>query len=119
MRPAIVFTRVDGKGTEQTVTIPHRISVDSGFVARRMAEEGCGVVMVPDIFVRQRLDDGSLVEVLPDWRAPSYGIYAVRPPNSGTNRLRNSFLDFIAAIARKETDSDTHLEMGRWKGPTA
>ncbi|PHR96774.1 MAG: transcriptional regulator [Blastopirellula sp.] len=88
------------------VQMPHRISVDSGFAARRMAEEGCGVVVMPDFFVRDRIAAGLLVEVLQDWHAPSYGIFAVWPPNSGTNHLRNSYLNFVAAISKTKPESD-------------
>ncbi len=91
---------------EQIVRMSHRISVDSGFAARRMALEGCGIVMLPDFFVDEAMKDGQLVEVLPDWQAPSFGIYAIWPPNSGTHYLRKSFLEFVAAIAKTEPDAD-------------
>lgn len=86
--------------------MPQRISVDSGYAARRMAEEGCGVVVIPDFFAADRIANGYLVEILPEWHAPSYGIYAVWPPNTGTNHLRNSYLNFIAAISKTEPGSD-------------
>ncbi len=89
-----------------SIRIPHRISVDSGFAARRMAEEGCGIVMLPDFFVAAALEDGHLTHILPDWQAPSFGIYAVWPPNKGTNYLRSTFLDYIAAIAKTDPKSD-------------
>jgi len=91
------------------VRLPHRISVDSGFAARRMAVEGCGVVMLPDFFVRKALEDGQLVEVLDGWRAPSFGIYAIWPPNTGTDHIRTAFLNFIAAIAKTGSESDINF----------
>ncbi|MCP4385905.1 MAG: LysR family transcriptional regulator [Hyphomicrobiales bacterium] len=89
---------------QREVQMHHRISVDSGFAARRMAEQGCGVVVMPDFFVREAIDADTLVDVLPAWHASPYGIYAVWPPNAGTNHLRTSFLDFIAEIARTDAD---------------
>lgn len=97
------------KAGEQTVRMSHRITVDSGFAAKRMAIEGCGLVMLPDFFLRDSVADGSLVEVLPDWRAPTFGIYAVWPDNPGTNALRRLFVDYIALIAKTGEETDRHI----------
>lgn len=92
-------------GGAQTVRMAHRVSVDSGFAARRLAMEGCGVVMLPDFFVQDALAAGDLVQVLPKWRAPAFGVYAVWPPNAGTNHLRAAFLKHVANIAKTEPGS--------------
>jgi len=105
----ITLTSTNPESRPFIARLPHRISVDSGFAARRMAMEGCGVVMLPDFFVRQALEDGQLVEVLPRWRAPSFGIFAVWPANSGTNHIRANFLNYIAAIAKSEPEADLHM----------
>ena len=83
-----------------------RLTVDSGFAAKRMAREGCGVVMLPDFFVSEDLADGSLTEVLPDWSAPSFGIFAVWPDNRGSNALRSAFVDYVGQIAKTNPDMD-------------
>jgi len=105
----IKLTSTDRKPRTFVARLSHRVSVDSGFAARRMAVEGCGVVMLPDFFVRQALEDGQLVEVLDGWHAPSFGIYAIWPPNSGTDHIRTAFLDFIAAISKTGPETDTNL----------
>ncbi len=108
--PARVTLKAMGRNQkEHEVKLAHRISVDSGFAARRMAEEGCGVVLLPDFFVREAMEKGELVEVLPRWQAPLYGIYAIWPPNTGTNYLRTSFLNFIAEIAKTEPAADVAI----------
>ncbi len=84
----------------------HRISVNSGFAARRIAEEGGGLVLLPDFFVHEALLANHLVEVLPQWDAADYSIYALWPPNVGTNHLRAAYLDFVAAIATTGPESD-------------
>lgn len=105
----ITLSRRRGSPSDHVVQLPHRIAVDSGFAARRMAEEGCGVVVMPDFFVNDRIAEGHLVEVLPEWQASSYGIYSVWPPNSGTNHLRNLYLNFIATISKTERKIDREL----------
>lgn len=98
-------------GESQSVPMRHRIRVDSGFTARRMAEEGCGVAVLPDFFVQEALAEGRLVEILPRWRAPDYAIYAVWPPNRGTHLLRSQFVDFVAGIARDGPRGDRVLKV--------
>ncbi len=88
------------------VALVSRIVVDSGFAARRLAEEGVGLVILPDFFVREALDNGELVEVLEDWDAPQYTIHALWPPNVGSNHLRAAYLNFVAAIARTSAETD-------------
>ena len=95
------------KNRGHLVRIPHRISLDSGFAVRRMAEEGLGVVMLPDFFLHEAIDAGRLVEVLRNWQAPSFGIYAVWPPNTGSNHVRNALLKFVAAIVKTGPEMDT------------
>ena len=105
------------RGTQtqpELVRMVPRISVDSGFAARRLAEQGCGIVLLPDFFVTEALEAGRLVEVLPDWEAKDYAIYAVWPANTGTNLLRTLFVDFIAGIARTGPEDDKALTV---KGP--
>jgi len=87
----------------------HRISSDSGFAARRMAEAGCRIVLLPDFFVRERIEAGYLHQILTEWQIDSYGIFALWPANSTTNYLRKSFLDFIATIAKTEPSADDKL----------
>ncbi|MEP3280397.1 MAG: LysR family transcriptional regulator [Stappiaceae bacterium] len=109
----ILFKSTTPPLREYEVRMRHRISVDSGFAARRMAEEDCGVVMLPDFFVQQAIAEQQLVEILCDqWHAPTYGIYAVWPPNTGSNNLRSAFLQFIADIARSDVDADLSATSG-------
>jgi len=102
----MLLTSKIGKKRDYLVRMQHRISLDSGFALRRMAEEGLGVVMLPDFFVRESIDEGKLCEVLPGWQAPSFGIYAVWPPNTGSNHVRNALLKFVAVIAKTEPEMD-------------
>ncbi|MDA4844762.1 LysR family transcriptional regulator [Hoeflea poritis] len=91
-----------GKGgkAQHRLRMPGRLVVDSGFAAMRLAEEGCGATVLPDFLARAPLEAGRLVEVLPGWTVPGFGIYAVWPDNPGTNTLRALFVDFIAQIGK-------------------
>ena len=102
----VTLTHATEPQRKKTVRMPFSIMVDSGFAARRMAEEGCGVAILPDFFVRDSLDEGRLVELLPKWHAPAYGIFAVWPPNAGANHTRTSFLRFTADIVKTNPEAD-------------
>lgn len=95
-----------GKPAKVTVRMPHRVTVDTGFAAKRMAEEGCGVAMLPDFLVRADIAEGRLVDVLADWSPPPFGIYAVWPDNPATNALRTLFVNYVGLIAKTEADTD-------------
>ena len=97
---AITMTDKNDRQKRHQLRMPNRLTVDSGFAAMRLAEEGCGVTVLPDFLAREPLASGRLVEVLPDWSVPSFGIYAVWPDNPGTNTLRNLFVDYIAEIGK-------------------
>ncbi|MCP5000499.1 MAG: LysR family transcriptional regulator [Hyphomicrobiales bacterium] len=97
---AIVLTGKGERPKRHQLRIPHRFVVDSGFAAMRLAEEACGVTILPDFLAREPIAAGRLVEVLPDWSVPTFGIYAVWPDNPGTNSLRTLFVDFIAEIGK-------------------
>ncbi|WP_136658537.1 LysR family transcriptional regulator [Nitratireductor sp. XY-223] len=96
----IALTGGGGGRERRQLRMHNRLVVDSGFAAMRLAEEGCGITVLPDFLARAPLEAGRLVEVLPDWSVPTFGIYAVWPDNPGTNTLRALFVDFVAEIGK-------------------
>lgn len=102
LAPTVKLTLTGRKRASHTARLAHRLTVDSVFAAMRMAKEGCGVAVLPDFLVREAIAAGELIDVLPDWSAPPFGIFAVWPNTPGTNALRNRFVDFIAEIAKPQ-----------------
>jgi DNA-binding transcriptional LysR family regulator len=69
-------------GGRLTVPIQSAFSANNSEVLRDMALQGEGIALAPDFSVQSALQQGNLVEVLPQWRpVGAFGeqIYAIRP----------------------------------------
>ncbi len=55
---------------------------------------GLGISEIPSVVCGQRLQDGSLVEVMPGWKFGPVTLFAVYPSNRNLSRLVRLFKDF-------------------------
>jgi len=62
------------------------------------AAAGLGIVCVPSFLVQERIGDGSLELVLPEWDAPSIPIHVVYPPNRHLSAKVRVFVDWIVEL---------------------
>src|SRR5690606_35704384 len=62
---------------------------------REAAVSGAGLVQLPTIFVRDELDNGRLVSVLPDWAPRPEIIHAVYASRRGQLPAVRALLDFL------------------------
>ncbi|MEL6346389.1 MAG: LysR family transcriptional regulator [Myxococcota bacterium] len=67
----------DGEEIDQAIT--PRLRFDSGPAIRQATLGGAGVAMMPGFMVREDIDRGALIEVLPDIGKRQYAIVALRP----------------------------------------
>lgn len=72
-----------------------RIEVGSIRSARAAALAGLGYTRLPVAEVAQDLASGALVEVLPDWRLPDLGVFAVWPDSGAKKNLTRRMIDFM------------------------
>lgn len=72
-----------------------RVSTNDIYVARRSAVGGIGITCLPDTFIRQQLNDGSLVQVFPEitLQAPFNLVF---PGNKQFTTKLRAFIDHIA-----------------------
>ena len=68
---------------------------NNGEVLRDVALEGRGIVLLPTFIVESCLRDGTLQEVLNDYRAPEMSIHALFPPARYTPYKLRVFIDFL------------------------
>ncbi len=76
------------------------IEVDSIAAAKSAILAGLGVQHLPFGEIKQLLETGVLVRVLPDWSLPQLGIYAVWPDTGPQKQLTRLFIDHFLKFAR-------------------
>jgi DNA-binding transcriptional LysR family regulator len=84
----------------RTVRMHWRISVDATPAAHAAVLAGAGLSVLPDYVVASDLLAGRLVRVLPDWKLPSGGVYAVLPAARFRPAKVSRFLELMRATSR-------------------
>lgn len=84
-------------GAAETFPIRPRLSTDSLPALRRAALAGLGAGLVSAWTVAQDLADGTLVQPVPDWEAPSLPVHLLYPPA----RLQPARLRAFVALLRE------------------
>lgn len=72
-----------------------RIDVDSITAAKSAILLGLGMQKLPLSEVEAELANGTLVEVMPDWRPPVMGVFAVWPDSGPQKTLTRLLIDFL------------------------
>jgi DNA-binding transcriptional LysR family regulator len=68
------------RGAVRSVQFRAAITANTALATRTMALSGLATVL-PDFVVREDVKEGHLVRLLPKWRLPGGGVYAVFPPS--------------------------------------
>lgn len=72
-----------------------RLEVHSLSSAKTAILEGLGIQHLPDSEADVELADGRLIEVLPNWRPPDLGIYAVWPDIGPQKQLSRRLIEYV------------------------
>jgi DNA-binding transcriptional LysR family regulator len=92
------------EGKDHTLSVPSRVAVNNAesYIACCLA--GIGLIQIPRFDVQHLLDNGRLVEVMPDFRASSMSISLLYPHRRQRSRRLNAFIEWF------ETLIGPHLE---------
>ena len=80
-----------------TVRVKPRLWSNSGDTCCAVARSGAGIVLKPHFLVADDLTRGTLVALLPGWRAPELGIHAVYPSRRHLAPKVRLLVDFLAS----------------------
>ncbi|WP_112321086.1 LysR family transcriptional regulator [Oceanibium sediminis] len=95
------FWRLRSKtGEERHVRVGGRLTANNGESLKKAAESGLGISLVPTFILGSAIEDGRLINVLPDLALENLGIYAVYPPGRFTQPKVRAFIDFLAEKLR-------------------
>ncbi|WP_440958229.1 LysR family transcriptional regulator [Oceanicaulis sp. LC35] len=78
-----------------------RFRVNNSLAVKAAVLAGLGVASLPNIYVRQELESGSLVQVLADWRGSERGLYVVYPEQREMSRKLRALLDHLSAAFKQ------------------
>ena len=86
-----------GPQGEISVSVKSRYRINNGSALRAAAVAGAGVILQAEVLLRDDIDQGRLVPVLPGYRPPSRPLHVVWPPDRRQTPKIRSFIDFVAA----------------------
>lgn len=82
-------------GQERHVRAGGRLTMNNGNALCRAAESGIGIALLPAFVIGSALEQGRLVELLPDCAPAPVGIYAVFPPGPFPQPSLRALIDFL------------------------
>lgn len=102
VEPLALFTFRRGDERVQASLKP-RFRVNSSLAVKTAVLEGLGVASLPSIYVRQELESGALVQLLPDWSGQERGLYVVYPEQREMSRKLRALLDHLSATFKRKS----------------
>jgi len=92
--------RFGHNGTAKHQQISGKSRCNSGVAITSMVLRGLGIAQLPDYYVEQYLDDGTLVPVLSSFQPEPEGIWIVRPDNRFVPRRVRKLIDVLTQEMR-------------------
>jgi DNA-binding transcriptional LysR family regulator len=93
---------VDRKGAPASVRVSGRLISNSGETLRRAALESVGIALGPGFLLRDDLEAGRLVRLLPEYRPVEFSMNAVYPHRHHLSAKVRSFIDRLAYHAAEQ-----------------
>lgn len=95
------ITLTASSGELATVKAQAALTTNNIFSARLAARNGVGFAVMPRWFVEEDLASGTLVDFLPDWRAPSLELNAAYLPSKWQPTRLKLFIDHMAVAVQQ------------------
>lgn len=95
---AHVASGAQHEGERITVPVTGQLAANNSEALREAALTGLGIALLPDFSAQTALQQGKLVQVLPDWQpvgAFAEQLYAIRPYSPHVPRAVTAFVDYL------------------------
>jgi DNA-binding transcriptional LysR family regulator len=97
---ARVKPKVKENGNNERITVPvtGQLAANNSEALREAALTGLGIALLPDFSAQASLQQGKLMQVLPDWQpvgAFAEQLYAIRPYSPHVPRAVTAFVDYL------------------------
>jgi DNA-binding transcriptional LysR family regulator len=98
--PTWTLARVKPKAKDERITVPvtGQLAANNSEALREAALTGLGIALLPDFSAQAALQQGKLVQVLPDWQpvgAFAEQLYAIRPYSPHVPRAVTAFVGYL------------------------
>lgn len=90
-----VWTLQDGGGQSHRIKVRGALSSNNGLMLAQLAAAGGGITAAPDFLLAPWLQEGSLVEVLPEWNRTVLPIQAVYPTRRYLSARVQAMIGFL------------------------
>jgi DNA-binding transcriptional LysR family regulator len=74
------------------------VSVNDSRTFVTAATRGLGIAQLPRFMIRNELESGELIQVLPEWNREPLGLYIVYPPNRHLSNKVRVFVDWMVKL---------------------
>jgi len=92
-------------GARQSVQHFPRLLAEDLWVIRECALAGCVLAGLPPLVIRNDLEEGRLVRVLPQWKLPEQQLHVIYQSRQGLTLAARTLIDFIVDHVRTELRS--------------
>lgn len=96
----LLWRLTDASGAVVPVRPRGPMSANNGEILTEAAVAGAGIVQQPDFVLGPHFAAGTLVRLLPDWRAPDLAVHAVHHQSRHVSAKIRVFIDYLAEIWR-------------------
>jgi LysR family transcriptional regulator for bpeEF and oprC len=83
---------------ELEINARYLVSVNDSRTFVTAATSGLGIAQLPRFMIRDALEKGELVQILPEWNREPLGLYIVYPPNRHLSNKVRVFVDWLVKL---------------------
>jgi DNA-binding transcriptional LysR family regulator len=98
LRNPLTWAFTSRGGRQSSVRVTAVASTNSTASLHAFMREGVGIAVLPDFLLAEDIAAGRLTRLLPTWKLPSGGIYAVYPNARYTSAKVRAFIDFLRQL---------------------